>query len=166
MLKIDQYYNFEFIYIFIILFKIKVVRWFCILFLLPFGLLSQDYPVELRIQAGHANKVTVVKFSPDAKFLASGSYDRNVILWDVQTGRELRRYQTAGYPITLDISTDDSLILTNSDQGVTQVWEIQTGKLVKELGGKDLYIKVAKFLPGSNGYASTIILTWSGGRGF
>jgi len=125
------------------------VKWFCILFLLPFGLLSQDYPLELRIQAGHANKVTVVKFSPDGKFLASGSYDRNVILWDVKTGRELRRYQTAGYPITLDISTDGSLILTNSDQGVTQLWEIQTGKLVKQLGGKDLHIKVAKFLPGS-----------------
>jgi len=125
------------------------VKWFCILILLPFGLESQDYPVELRIQAGHANKVTVVKFSPDGKFLASGSYDRNVILWDVQTGRELRRFQTAGYPITLDISTDGSLILSNTDQGVTQLWEIQTGKLVKQLGGKDLYIKVAKFLPGS-----------------
>ena len=35
---------------------------------------------------GHGNNVESVCFSPDGKQLASGSHDRTVRLWDVETG--------------------------------------------------------------------------------
>ena len=38
---------------------------------------------------GHLNRVTSVAFSPDGKTLASGSYDKNILLWDVATRRPL-----------------------------------------------------------------------------
>jgi WD40 repeat protein len=41
---------------------------------------------------GHSGRVNSVAFSPDGKKLASGSDDKTVIIWEVATGREIRRW--------------------------------------------------------------------------
>src|SRR5690349_1218746 len=45
---------------------------------------------ELVVQTGHSEHVDSVVFSPDGKYLASGSYDGTIRLWDVATGEQLR----------------------------------------------------------------------------
>ena len=45
---------------------------------------------ELVLQTGHAMGVDAMAFSPDGKWLASGSVDNTVRLWEVATGREVR----------------------------------------------------------------------------
>jgi WD40 repeat protein len=38
---------------------------------------------------GHSSWVTSVAFSPDGKYLASGSSDKTVKLWNVETQKEI-----------------------------------------------------------------------------
>ncbi len=46
----------------------------------------------LRTFLGHTEKVTSVAFSPNGLYLLTGSLDRTTRLWDVATGKELRRF--------------------------------------------------------------------------
>ncbi|KAH9931483.1 WD40-repeat-containing domain protein [Fomitopsis serialis] len=41
---------------------------------------------------GHAGTINVLAFSPDSQYLASGSDDRSVIIWNVPSGKSLYRF--------------------------------------------------------------------------
>ena len=41
---------------------------------------------EVHTLTGHANIVTSLAFSPDGRWLATGSWDKTIKIWDVQTG--------------------------------------------------------------------------------
>ena len=45
---------------------------------------------ELILQTGHAEKIDAIAFTPDGRYLASGSSDRTIKLWDAVAARELR----------------------------------------------------------------------------
>ncbi len=42
---------------------------------------------------GHRNNVLSVAFSPDGKYLASGSYDNTVKLWSIESQKEVTTLQ-------------------------------------------------------------------------
>ncbi|MBQ2386807.1 MAG: PD40 domain-containing protein [Bacteroidales bacterium] len=45
---------------------------------------------ELRTLTGHSEKIYSVAVSPDGKYLASGSWDKTVIIWDAKSGERLK----------------------------------------------------------------------------
>lgn len=126
----------------------KVIRYLLLIFSLICAsqVFAQSLPVELRIQSGHYNNVNVVTFSPDGSLLASGGYDRNIIIWDVKTGRELRRFECESFIETLDFSPDGSKFLAITGDGSATIWNVNGGK-IKTLGGENLYLRAGKFMP-------------------
>jgi WD40 repeat protein len=66
-----------------ILAVIGLVMMFCL------NLIAQE--PRLVVQTGHSLSVNSVAFSPNGKILADGSYDGTIKLWDIKTGREIRR---------------------------------------------------------------------------
>ncbi len=80
---------------------------------------------------GHTGWVTDVSFSPDGRWLASASYDKSVVIWDMQTGKEEFRWSTLTTVMTCDFSPDSIWIACNSGTGPEgreiSVWEALTG---------------------------------------
>src|SRR5262249_52043180 len=70
-----------------------------------------------------------VTFSPDGILLASGDEVGTVRLWEVGSGKELRRFEyqrTAVWSVAF--APDGWLLASGGDEGTVRLWEVGSGK--------------------------------------
>jgi WD40 repeat protein len=79
------------------------------------------------ILAGHTQFITGVAFSPDGKTLASGSWDKTVRLWDVQSAQEIKRLEGhTDHITTVAFSPDSKTIASGSRDKTVRLWDAQS----------------------------------------
>ncbi|XP_054168138.1 notchless protein homolog 1-like [Oppia nitens] len=85
---------------------------------------------------GHQQLINDVKFSPDARIIASASFDKSIKLWDGKNGKfitSLRGHVKAVYQISW--SADNRLLVSGSADSTLKVWDIIDKKLMIDLPG-------------------------------
>jgi len=83
--------------------------------------------IQTAILSGHTDLVTSLAFSPDGTSLVSGSHDKTIKLWDVQTGGVVKTFHGhTEWVDSVSISADCTTIASGSLDKTIRLWDIQT----------------------------------------
>ncbi len=124
---------------------------------------SRINPQQIRPQSntlymciGHTSRITSVVWSPNGKYIASGSFDKTTHLWDANNGQNIRAHKAHMQRIqALAWSPDSTRIASASDDATVQIWDISTGNTLYTYSGHRGEVNALAWSPDGTRIAST-----------
>ncbi|HEY1040354.1 MAG TPA: hypothetical protein VGF30_13150, partial [Bacteroidia bacterium] len=89
---------------------------------------------QLSVQTGHTDAINDIKFSPDNLTFATASADNTIILWDLQTGKQictLNGHRTAVNAIVFHPA--NKKLYSVSDDGELIIWNLENNDVEKQI---------------------------------
>jgi serine/threonine protein kinase len=89
---------------------------------------AQSSSQECRRLEGHTDWVKTVMFTPDGRYLLSGSWDQTVRLWETASGKEVRSFATHESGMhCIAFSPDGFLAISGNWDNTLRLWDVRTG---------------------------------------
>jgi RNA polymerase sigma factor (sigma-70 family) len=91
-----------------------------------------------------------LSYSPDGKYLAVGNSQRMAVqLFEVATGKEVRRFRSWPSVMSVAFSTDGKRLAAARTTGTVSIWDVDTGKPTVASADPDAAVMELRFLDGN-----------------
>jgi hypothetical protein len=108
-----------------------------------------------RVLTAHQDVIYDTGFSPDGRILATCSYDRLIVLWDVASGKVLRTLKDHSDSVYgIAFRPDGKWLASASADRAVKVWDVATGKLLYTLGDATDVVYTVAWSPDGNHLAA------------
>ena len=79
---------------------------------------------------GHTDKVTSVAFSHDSQYLATGSFDKMINIWNLKTGDIFKSLDGHSKAVnSVAFSSNSEYLVSGSEDKSLIIWNFNTGKI-------------------------------------
>ncbi len=97
---------------------------------------------------GHEDTIYCAALSPNGQYVATGSYDRVIHLWDWAAQRIVRSFTGHNGPIyDLDFDATGQILATASGDQTIKLWNVATGERLDTLGQGEGEMMAVRFSP-------------------
>jgi WD40 repeat protein len=104
--------------------------------------------VELFPQQGHTFAVSSVAYSPDGRFIVSGSADGSVKIWDLEAGRELWTMPEHEAAVkSVAYSPDGRRVVSGAADYSIRLWDAETGEGIRNITGHSNVVNSVAYSP-------------------
>ncbi len=98
-------------------------------------------PAGVTALKGHTEAVYAVAFSPDGGYVATGSFDKTLKLWDATTGKEVKTLGGQGghqnLVLTVAFSPNGQMLASGSTDNTAKLWDVPGRTFVQEFAHPD-----------------------------
>jgi WD40 repeat protein len=103
---------------------------------------------ELRRLEVHTEGLTAVAFSPNGRYVATGSVDQTLRIWAVETATELRRFEAHTASVNaVAFAADGRTIASGSSDTTLRLWDAESDEACKVFAGHSGRVLAVEFSP-------------------
>lgn len=88
------------------------------------------------ILGGHEDNITDASWSPDSKYVVTGSKDQSAMVWEAASGKRVMTINSTYEIRMVSWSKDGTKIATSSDFGMIDIWDAKNGNTLLHLDGR------------------------------
>ena len=110
----------------------------------------------LRTYVGHSLAIRCMKFNRDGSRFITGGFDKQIRIWDTETGEVIRTISNGRRPYCVTFAPrDQNIVMAGMDDSKIYQWNINTGLVTQEYTYHQLTVNTITFFDEGRKFAST-----------
>jgi WD40 repeat protein len=96
----------------------------------------------------HTDWIRALAFTPDGKFLVSAGDDQAILVWEVESGKFVRRLDgSTGWVMALAVSPDGKQLASGGFDRTIRLWDLASGAKIKDIPAQNQFITTLAWSP-------------------